>query len=40
MRLILGRTSTIRGSIGDVAMLVRMLVRGFESMGNGTSSIS
>ena len=40
MRLILGRTSSIRGSIGDVAMMGEMLVGGIESAGNGISSTS
>ena len=40
MRLMLGRTSSIRGSIGDVAMMGEMLVGGIESAGNGISSIS
>ena len=40
MRLMLGRTSSIRGSIGDVAMMDEMLVGGIESAGNGISSTS
>ena len=40
MRLILGRTRSIRGSSGDVAMMGEMPVGGIESAGNGISSIS
>ena len=40
MRLMLGRTSSIRGSIGDVAMMGEILVGGTESAGNGISPIS
>ena len=31
----LGRTSSIRGSIGDVAMMGEMLVGGIKAAGNG-----
>ena len=40
MRLMLGRMSSIRGSIGVVGMMGEMLVGGIESAGNGVSSIS
>ena len=40
MRLMLGRTSSIRGSIGNVAMMGEMLDGGIESAETGISSIS